>query len=42
MRQPNAGREWGCRETMSRGLRGSLRRMSHQVGDINRQITLSK
>lgn len=29
----------GYRETMSRGLKGSMR-MSHQVGKINKEITL--
>lgn len=38
MRQPNVGQ--GCKETMSRGLKGSLRKMSHQVGDINKAIAL--
>lgn len=38
MRQPNAGQ--GRRETMSRGLKGSLRTMSHQAGYINKEITL--
>lgn len=38
MRQPNVGQ--GCKETLSRGLKGSLRKMSHQVGDINKVIAL--